>query len=610
MADTPPQDYYPSAKIRLTLRFDEFGAGTSLASAPKTIIKQLNGISALGGPLVVTTDPTAPAGTTRYLVTAQGTSAPAPYLQSSSSDGFTYQVTIIPKEMTWNINGLQSASTLTAALKLRDCPIDPRTLRSVVVESFMGGVSASDFLQGIQGATRSSASIGGQSEPLNCLADTYVDSNGMQRTNSRFIGWADKWVVEWMGNSEPMIHIDARDNTQLLIEQDAPAKAVINMNKPLDQAVAGYLANFNQFQGMSVQFLPTTDTPPTLSTATGGGNLLSQTAFRPQLGPNVAHGGQAGKLSVWDYLTQICGMVGCSIRVDGTTLIIQRPRSLVSPLAGARADDPYQARTINGVTYPYRTFIYGRNVKELHINRNYTKNVPKNIEVRSYDTDSKTVQVARNRPDGSSSTAAQGVSPTAIPGSAQPVNTWTEFRVAGVKDPITLQNIAQSVYVQRGTKELTVEIKTDNQASFGGGNQDPDILDMKFGDTFEVLIAQDATSEVNTPMFVEAQLQSASLTSSFFMNLGFAPDFAAAYAKAYTNVGLPTLFRLKQMKVTWEYNTGLSINVAGISYIVVREDRSLPAGQEPGTTSPSATAPTEANVSQSINDAGSGGQSI
>jgi hypothetical protein len=604
-AGPPPQDYFSSAKLRLTIRFDEFGQINSLAAAPKTIIKNLNGISIPVAPLVVTTDPAAPPGVTRYLINPAGnTNAASATSQSSSSDGLTFDVTVIPKEMVWNLNGLRTASTMTASIKYRDCPLDPRTIRSVAVESFMGGVTAADFAAGIKGGIRQGATISGQGEPLNCLADTYVDSNGKQRTNSRFLGWVDKWAVEWMPNAEAMIHIDCRDNTQLLIEQQAPAAAVINMKQPIDQAVATYLANFNQFQGLSVQFLPATDPVPVL------GDVLNNTSFRPQLGPQPAKGGgSSNKLSVWDYLTDICGSIGCSVRVDGTTIIIQKPRSLVSNTGGARPDDPYQERTIYGVSYPYRTFIYGRNVKEMHIHRDFTHAVPKNIEVRSYQAGTKTLLVARNRPNGSSSTAAQGVSPAAIPGDSQPTQQWLEFRVPEVKDQVTLNAIAQSIYEQLGRNELVMEIKTDNQASFGGGQLDPDILDMKFGDNFELLIAEDPSSEINTFMYAESQLQSKALTATYLQNLGFSAGFANAYATAYTNVGLPTVFRMKQLKVTWEIERGLSLHVVGINYIEARENRTLPAGQEPGTANPNATVPTTAAVSQSINSVQDGSTS-
>jgi hypothetical protein len=605
MPGVPPQDYFSSSKLRLTVRFDEFGQVNSLAKAPTSIIKNLNGVMAPSAPLVVTTDPSAPPGVTRYLINPAGTTNAAPATsQSSSSDGFTFDVTVIPKEMVWNLNGLRTASTLTAAIQFRDCPLDPRTLRSVAVEAFMGGVSADDFKAGIQGGLRAGATISGQGEPLNCLADTYVDSNGKQRTNSRFLGWVDKWAVEWMPNADAMIHIDCRDNTQLLIEQEAPTRLVINMKQPIDQAVATYLANFNQFQGLSVQFLPATDPVPVL------GTVLTNTAFRPQLGPQPAKGGGGNnKLSVWDYLTDVCGAIACSVRVDGTTVIIQRPRSLVSSTGGARPDDPYIPRTIYGVTYPYRTFIYGRNVKEMHIHRDFTHAAPKNIEVRSYCTETKTLLIARNRPNGSASTGAQGVSPSAIPGNAQPQQQWLEFRVPEVKDQATLQNIAQSIYEQLGRNELVMEIKTDNQASFGGGQLDPDILDMKFGDNFELLIAEDSGSEVNTFMFIESQLQSTALTATYLQNLGFSAGFANAYATAYTNVGLPTVFRMKQLKVTWEIERGLSLHIVGINYVEARENRTLPAGQEPGTANPNATVPTTAAVSQSINSVPDGSTS-
>jgi hypothetical protein len=599
--DYPEQSYYVSAKLRLTIRFDEFGQ-QSLPTVPVTILKNLNGTAPPKAPLLVITDPTAPAGTTRYLLTptSGGATAQVATAQSSSSDGLTFDVTVIPKQMDWMVNGLRTASTLHAGIKLRDCPIDPRTIRSCAVEAFLGSVTSDDFAAGIAGATRSGATISGQGEPLNCLPDTYVDANGTQRTNSRFLGWVDKWAVEWVDKDEPMIHLECRDNTQLLIDQEAPAKLVVDMTKPIDQAVAGYLSNFNQLNGMSVQFLPSSDTPPVLQT------VLANTAYRPQLGPQPARGGgTTGKLSIWDYLTDLCGAVACSIRVEGTTVVIQRPRAYVSNTAGPRPDDPYQGRTLpSGLSLPYRTFIYGRNVLEMHQSRNFTKNVPLNIEVRSYCSENKTLLVARF-PSTMASAYQSNRLTSSIPGNASPEQKWLEFRVPEVKDLPTLQNIAQSIYEQLGRNELICEIKTKNLSSFGGGNLDPDILDMQFGDNFQVLTNQDPT-EINSFTFMESQLQSQAAATAFLTNLGFSSDFAAAYASAYANVALPTLFRMKQMKVSWEHEDGISLHLVGINYIEARENRTLPAGQEPGTTSPTAMAPSPTNVAQSISNSGTG----
>lgn len=596
--DYPYQSYFPSAKLRLTIRFDEFGQTSLLSPPPRAIVKNLNGIAPPKAALQVIADPAAPPGVTRYLLSPVGSSSAAlATSQSSSSDGMTYDVTVIPKEMVWMINGLRTASTLTAAVKLRDCPLDPRTIRSCAVEAFMGGVSAEDYRDGIEGGLRDGQTISGQGAPFNCLPDNYVDQDGNNRTNSRFLGWVDKWAIEWMKDQEPCIHLDCRDNTQLLIEQDASVNVPLDMTKPLDIAVATYLTNFNQLQGMSVQFLPTTDTPPVLNT------VLNNTAYRPQLGPQAAkNGGAPGKLSVWDYLTDVCGAVGCAVRVDGTTLIIQRPRSLVSSTSGARPDDPYQGRTLpSGLSLPYRTFIYGRNILEMHTSRSFVKaNAPINIEVRSYSTESKKLLVAR-WPLNNVSNPNAGRMVAAIPGNAQPEQKWLEFRVPEIKDLPTLTNIAQTIYEQLGRNELTVEVKTNNQSSFGGGNLDPDIFDMKFGDTFEVLTNQNPADETNTFNFIESQLNSAQLNSAYMQSLGFSAQFAEAYAKAYTNVGLQTLFRMKQLKASWNIATGYDFHLVGINYIEARANRAQAPGLEPGSPAPTQQAPTSDNVSQAIN---------
>lgn len=589
----PEQSYYPSAKLRLTIRLDEFGDGSRLAAVPNKSTKNLNGVRDPRGALQAVLDPGAPAGVTRYLIVEQGaTQAQPATAQARSSDGLTFDVTVIPSDMVWDQNGIRTADTLSATIKYIDCPIDPRCVRSIAVEAFFGAVKGEDFFAGINGASRTieNGEVS-RTEPLNLLPDTYLDDSRRDRTNSRFLGWVDKWDPQWDDNKEPSIRIECRDNTQLLIEQQAPPRLVLDGSVPLDKAIATYLSHFPQCQGITVQYLPGTDTPPTLS------SVLLNTAYRPNLGPQPAKG-MAGndKLSVWDYLTDVCGAVGHTIRVSGTVVIIQRPRSVYASTPATRVDDPFQGRVLaTGEELVYRRFLYGRNVKSMHTPRTFTKHQPANIEVRCYDTERGTILVERFPLPADRLKYA-------IPGDAQPDQKWDVKRVYGVKDRALLKQIAQSYYEQQGRNELACEIKTHNLSSFGGGNTDPDILDMQVGDTFEVLVNRSDDEAATLTLIEQAQTIQAK-NDVFMRSLGFAPDFAAAYAKAYTNAGFLPQWRLKQMKVTWSAEQGIDIALTGINYIEVRADKSLPAGQEPHTTDTTTqTAPAKVNAPQPVNE--------
>jgi len=420
------------------------------------------------------------------------------------------------------------------------------------------------YAQGVAGQTDSGSSGSqGAPESLAVIQDNYIDVNNNQRTNLRFRGWVDKWEIEWTDDGEPVIELECTDNTRLFVEQEMPPNIPLDMNLPIDKAVAQYLANFSQFQGLSVQYRPSSETPPTLK------GLLMGSAFRPNLGPQPAKGGGAdNKHSVWDYLTDVCGSIGRAIFVQGDTIVIQRPRTITDQASTQtnRADDPFQGRTVNGESFNYRRFIFGRNIKELRIRRNYAHQKPTNYEVRCVNTESKPPLLVARFPEPKDRQVY------AIPGSAQPNQQWKVKYVSGVKDLATLKLIAQGYYEQTGRNELVVEIKTRNLASWGGGNLDPDILDMQFGDTFELLVNREKL-EASTLTKIEKALTIQGANAALLGRLGFATDFATAYGQAYSNVGVPTLFVLKEMHVEWNIEQGIDLTVIGVNYIVVRADK-------------------------------------
>lgn len=571
------QDYFPSWKVRLSIRFEEYGQVTKLtARVPQKTTKNLDGVKVDRGALVVKDDPSSPPGVHRFLLTASDSGAVGPAQQQTSSpDGLTQQVGgVIPREFSWSQNGLRTADTLTCRIKYIDCPVDPRVIRSCAIEFYLGTVTAKEYASGIAGQTRGDLFGSGTPnafEPLNLVADTYLDDSGKQRTNLRFQGWVDKWRIEWDDENEPYIELDCVDNTRLLIDQEAPPRLVIGMKDPIDRAVAVYLSHFPQFDGLTVEYRPAGATPPTLS------GVLSHSAFRPHLGPQPKGGGapNGSKLSVWDYLTDVCGSLGHAIFLDGSTVVIQLPRTLTSSNVQSRTDDPFQSRTVDGQTFSVRRFIYGRNLKKMSVERNFTRKQPTNVEVRSYDPARKEILVERF-PLKADRLAY------AIPGGATPDQKWTVIRVPGVTDRATLRRVAQTYYEVVGRNELGVELETKNLASFGAGNADPDILDMKFGDSFDLLVNRsDDPADPTTLTRMEKNLSAFQQNVEFMQALGFSPDFAATYARVYTASAFQTTFRTRAIKIEGNVEDGVSLKVEGVNYIEVRADQALAPGEEP-----------------------------
>ncbi len=566
--DYPNQNYYPSVKVRLRLRLDEFDVTAPLKDlTPKKVITKLKGTKDVRSMLSAVADTDAPPGINRFKLQADTPSPGGPQEQSKSKDNLTHAIAgIIPKSMNLGLNGLRQADTLKVEIKYIDLPFDPRCIRSCAIEAYMGTVSADDFIKGNAGQVRSVSSGDSEvSEPLNVIPDTYVDEKGKSRTNLRFQGWVDEWEIEFQEGAEPVVRLTCRDNTTLMLDTDAPPALTLAVDQPIDKTIATYLSNFPTLSGMTVEYRPNDAEIPKLK------GQLSKTAYNADTGgPSPAKGGgTGGKLSIWDYLTDICGIIGLTIRVEGTRVIIQRVRDLLAGTNQNRSDDPYADRSSGD--FPTRAMIYGRNVLSMKLSRKFGKGKPKNIQVNSYNIKNKT-KISVKFP-------STEVTSTANPGDGHNEAEYQVINISGIDNEKTLRVVAQSYYETVGRNELNVSIRTKNLASFGGGNLDPDLLDMIAGDTITVLVSREE-SEFNTVSVIENAMLAQERAEQFLRTIGYEGEFAKAYAKAYTDAGFQTSFKVRAIGYNWDNDQGIAIDIQAVNFIEVRADKPLPTGEE------------------------------
>lgn len=570
------QSYYVSAKVRLLLRFEEFGTTVLKDKAPKKSIPKLKGVKDLRAPLEVKLEEVPEgSGQFQYVLTSRIPSTKGSGTeQKKSSDVLTHEILgVIPKKASWKLNSIREADTLSVTLRKEDLPIDPRVVRSCAIEFYLGTVTDTEFAEGIAGVTRGDVFGSGTpnaKERMNIVADSYRDKHGKTRTNLRFQGWVDKWKLT-EGEDEAIIELECVDNTRLIEKQVRPAKLTMGMDKPIDEAFADYLSHFPQMEGLSVTYLPRAYSKTEIPTLKGA---LAKTAFVPELGPPGGNAGTAGGSTenVLDYLTTCAMSIGHSIWFEGTTLIIQRASNLMNTGPIPRSNDPYQGRKLKSGDYPVRAFIYGKNVLAYTVERDYAKHAPKNIEVRSYDPHRKNVLVARF-PEKDDQLVNSG------PGDGKADKDWTVVQVAeGIRDKAFLKSIAEEIYNSVGRQELLINVKTKNLSSFGGDNLDTDLLDMKVGDAFELLANR--SMDDGTSSDAERKLSSFDLNQQMLVDMGFEREFAVAYAKAYTDAGFQREYKLREMTVDWSTDEGIAFDITGMNYIVARVDRPTSAGTE------------------------------
>lgn len=587
-ADEPNQSYFPSARVRLLVRVEDFGnpkvppppfrpphlrrgVGLTKDSTSKLTVEFVNGVWKLSGP-----------GSTHNQLGS-------PQQQQASSDGLSVVGEgIIPSAAQLKLNGIRTASTLSVTIPFLALPLDPRAIRAVAIEYYLGCVSAEDYQRGIRGEVRSDNSSSGALDaglPLHVIPDTYVDPYGHQRTNLRFQGWVDTWETTFPENDENSVQLECCDNTRQLLDQDAPMQLHIEPKVRIDQAIANYLANFPQFTGLSVQYLPMIDPSriPTLGAAYG------KTAFQPHFGPPPAGGGgTAGggsaenKLKVWDYLTDVTKAVGHLVRMVGTTIIVQRPRTIFDSALAARTDDPFHGRNLpSGPTLQRRLYVYGHNVTELKIKRKYAKNVPKNVEVRSYDPMNKLLLVVRYPSLAQTKSEPKRLQTKPHPGDAND-QAWHVQNVQGVRDKKTLSFIAQGIYEQIGRGELEIKLLTKNLGSFGGGNLDPDALDLQVGDAVDIEINRqsDGTTIPNSVSDIQKELHDHPV--DYLTSIGYSKAFANAYTSAIQNAsGIPTTFRCKSIGIDWDMTSaGVTLDIELMNYVEVRANQDLEAADQ------------------------------
>ena len=544
------QSYYPGARIRLIVRFDDPARKRFNRLNPaKFPITRASGTRAK--PFLQVTR--APDGS--YVVAAPGADIlqATPHKAAASQDLLSQPIEgIIPLRATLSLNGVRTASTLSCEIAFADLPVEPRMVRGVAVEFYLGTITADEFQRGVSGETRDSGT--GAAVPLNIIPKDYTDGFGRPRTNLRFQGWVDSWEVNYAGDSQPTVKLECRDNTTLLIDTQTPPLLTIDPDKPLDQSFAGYLAFFPQFTGLRVLYLPTGETAPTPR------KVLSKTAMKPWLGP--AAGNQS---SVWDYFTDIAGSLGHMVRFEGATVIIQRSRALYGTDFPRRVDDPYQVRQVaGGRQLPFRLFVYGRNVAEWNMKRKFTVAGPTTIEVDSYIPRLKRKNIVRYP-------LKKDRRERGLPGSLLPDEKIQVFHAPlGIEDIATLTDYAQNIYEQLGRNECELTVRTKDLGTFGGSLLDPDLLDCKVGDNIQFEVARDeVTAAVNTAGAVEQADASYQSAFEYVKRFGFSDAFARAYAQSVQNRHDFPVFRVKRLDFDWSFDQGIDITVAAANYLQV-----------------------------------------
>lgn len=574
--------YYPSAKVKLRVRFDELGASTSLR-LPEDWRSRTTGRDPVAPVLRYTPlgrDPVSGTSREGYLLEPMTT----PELRatiaegSSSDDGLTWQIgSILPARCTVERNGIRSADTFSVALPWTDFPFDPRLVRAIGVELYVGVVTPDDFRRGIDGERRASG------EPYSLVPDYADDLGG--RSNRRIIGFVDGLQGEHVGDQLATVVLEGRDLTGLLIDAPLPAGVSADLDQSLSEMFAQVLSTLPAAQGLTVRVLPEGTTTPR------GDDSAIPMHYRRRRGREIrrpAKGKQA-KVSYWDYLTDLAGFAGFVCYVDGTDVVIQTPRSLYGSRFPVRAGDAFTPRTVDGEYLPVRRMVWGRNVEKLGYKRKYARIKVNTVEVRCYDPETGVTRFGRFPLNARVTEAPPGQE-----GGDEKIDV---FRVSGIRDEAVLQRMAQSVYEQQGRGELGFDLTTKDLHSYdaedGYNTNFPDLLDARAGDSVEVRVIRQPDLE-QPDGWQDSATRFEGMDESgrrgYLEQLGFSRELSAKYSELYEAAGHQSVFRTRTLGIEFDKDSGVSLKFELMNYIEVREETLLPAGEEPqplATTDPS-----------------------
>ncbi len=586
--------YRPSSRVRLAIRLDE-GADTGAldgrldqgSTAPAGEIQSLQGQQAQGVSsmedierelanvqasrefIVANRDDFSPQALDYFTsdldrqrdelqerLTSTATDNPPDATAGAGPDDRVVLGTILPKSVTIERNGIRTADTATVTFDYRDAPFDPRLIRSVAIECVIGLVDAESFERGIDGQMREDGTL------LSLVPRGMAAAADPPPGTTRFVGLVDEWAVNLDGMEGDSIDLDCRDLTAILLDTPLPAGDGIDMELPFDRGVRELLNRQASTRGTSVRFgiageegdapIPGTSVPR---------------SRRPRRGGGARRGRQGGQqLSLWDHITETATQVGLVPVFEDNELRLIRPRTF------------YENRDIA------RRMVYGRNLESLGFARKLGGTKVPTIEVRVYDPALGRTRWARYPVPGTA--PRTGVFGTTdpprvaraneVPPSGQnPDDRILTFTLSGITDPETLAAAAESIWHQVGRQEIEGKIKTSDAWSWERPIEGVDLLRLRPGDAIEILVASPETAELSRGTTLTSATEIRGLQrearAQYLETIGWSRQVAERFAALQDATAFQTIFRVQNVRIVWDVDSGLTIECDFQNFLEIRE---------------------------------------
>lgn len=599
--------YYPACTVNLKIKFDE-----SLSLTPEGIqsfsvnglVNQPQGVQAgkpLGAPLIL-------AGT-------------------QPENGIS--LTRVPKSASVELPAIRKAGTFKLTFDFRDLPIDPRTVRSVGVEIFLDSVQADNFAAGV---TQVNSRAGNRASLMSPEQRGSLLVPAMD--NLVLKGLADGWHVSHTSGGST-VTIEGRDLTGMFLNTPITAELVgkCPLDVPIDEVVRWIVSKLPWGKDVQVAASPAPLWPNKVVPKLADIEEFRLTTARVRHGANgkkvkASAGANQDKLNFWDLITRYCYLVGAipSITmqinqkpdVQGylSTIYIQPATSALSiqeafnkgrVQAGYDPRIPFvdfQPRKVDNREFVVRRMVFGRNIEDMQVERRFSGKIPKIVEVISYNPSSKEKGRARLLTARSNNQSyfpqlnpslspmekaellgqqplvrnAKGSGRTGVsPRGNEGKDDVLRIPVPGGYPQKRLQEIANALFTEISKGEMGGSVKTKSLASFGAGNEDPDLLRLRPGDGITLGI-EARPLENRAPAvhpLVDQKRQSAyELMQDMVTRLGVDMNLARVIVATMRNLvlELQDTYRVNTVKFDWDVARGITVAFDYHNYVEARNN--------------------------------------
>lgn len=581
--------YRPSVVVNFKITFDESLLPNSSLPTPQSVDDTASAVA----------QPTSPTNTPSVL---------------STGSNVSFIMGRIPKAATWELPGYRQAATFSLTFDFRELPIDPRAVRACAVEIHSGAVTDSDFARGI---TQIGIPQGGQRASI---LQTRTASGGINYNTLRMVGTCDEWEAVHDENGS-IVTIKGRDMRAFLIDTPIGVDPVrankflssIDLSQTINIVVAQILS-LNPLFGEFTVAVNEAEWPDQTLPSPGDSKIIPRSRLPARAGkgkgkaakPSLPSG--LDKLTFWDLIVKFCYLCGAIPYFQGTTLNIRPSRSIFDQqragfdpsiptpfLGGKPRSIDAQTGTAIDPGLSVRKLLYGRDVKSMSFNRKfggYQK--PRVVRVVGINPNG-TGQVGEQfisatwPPTGPTAKLTTKMAPSATKAEEEILN----IPVHGITDIARLQEIAKSVFEEVGRGEMGGTAESPTLASFGGDNNDPDLLRLQPGDGvyLDVNIASlRSNSPLISTLIDTARRPFNDQVQAVADSLGGDRNLALAIVStARGQVGqLQQFFRVSTVRYSW--TTGkLDVNFDFQNYVVTRNQQGT-VSADPGKITPTSAA--------------------